>query len=74
MKTIVLPESQDSVRPGQVCSVAGWGKVASDKKVNTLQEVDLEVQNEQKCKDLFKNYNSIQLCVGSLWTRRPLQE
>ncbi|KAF5925791.1 hypothetical protein HPG69_002242 [Diceros bicornis minor] len=32
---------------------------------NTLWEVDLEVQNEQKCRDLFKNYYSIQLCGDS---------
>ena len=43
--------------PGQVYSVAGWGQLANSKKANTVQEVDLEVQNEQKCKDLFKNYN-----------------
>ncbi|XP_008509225.2 mast cell protease 8-like [Equus przewalskii] len=63
VKTITLLQSQDWLRPGQVCSVAGYGKQASGKKANTLQEMDLEVQNEQKCKDLFKNYNSIQLCV-----------
>ncbi|XP_070376037.1 mast cell protease 8-like [Equus asinus] len=63
VKTITLLQSRDWLRPGQVCSVAGYGKQASGKKANTLQEVDLEVQNEQKCKDLFKNYNSIQLCV-----------
>ncbi|XP_014635926.1 PREDICTED: granzyme-like protein 2 [Ceratotherium simum simum] len=66
VKTIALPRSQDWVRPGQVCSVAGWGRLESGKKPATLQEVDLEVQNEQKCKDLFKNYNnSIQLCMGN---------
>ncbi|KAF5925785.1 hypothetical protein HPG69_002236, partial [Diceros bicornis minor] len=71
VKTIALPRSQDWVRPGQVCSVAGWGRLESGKKPTTLQEVDLEevdleVENEQKCKDLFKNYNnSIQLCGDS---------
>ncbi|XP_046509827.1 mast cell protease 8-like [Equus quagga] len=66
VKTIALPHSRDWVKPGMVCSVAGWGQLANGEKANTLQEVDLEVQNEQKCKDLFKNYhNSIQLCVGN---------
>ena len=57
MKTIALPQSQDSLRPGQMFSVAGWGQLASGKKANTLWEVDLDVKNEQKCKDLFNNYN-----------------
>ncbi|KAF5925786.1 hypothetical protein HPG69_002237 [Diceros bicornis minor] len=34
VKTISLPWSQDWVRPGQVCSVAGWGRLASGKKGN----------------------------------------
>ncbi|XP_058396791.1 mast cell protease 8-like [Diceros bicornis minor] len=66
VKTIALPRRQDWVRPGQVCSVAGWGKLASGKMPNRLREVDLEVQDGQKCENLFKNYNnSIQLCVGN---------
>ncbi|XP_004421976.1 PREDICTED: granzyme-like protein 2 [Ceratotherium simum simum] len=66
VKTIALPRRQDWVRPGQVCSVAGWGKRASGKMPNRLREVDLEVQDGQKCENLFKNYNnSIQLCVGN---------
>ena len=53
MKTIALPQSQDWVRPGQVCSVAVWGQLANGKKANMLWEVNLDVQNEQKCKDLL---------------------
>ncbi|XP_037359059.1 mast cell protease 8-like [Talpa occidentalis] len=66
VKTIALPHPRDVVKPGRVCSVAGWGKTTGGKLSNTLQEVDLQVQREQKCKDLFKNYkNSIELCVGN---------
>ncbi|XP_037357842.1 mast cell protease 8-like [Talpa occidentalis] len=66
VRTIPLPHPQDWVKPGQVCSVAGWGKMADGNYPDTLQEVDLEVQDEQKCKDLFKRMynNSIELCVG----------
>uniref|UniRef100_A0A8C0WE88 Peptidase S1 domain-containing protein n=1 Tax=Castor canadensis TaxID=51338 RepID=A0A8C0WE88_CASCN len=65
VNTIALPNSQDWVIPGQVCSVAGWGKL-SNGNLETLQEVNLKVQNEQKCRNIFPNYNkSIQLCVGN---------
>ena len=55
MQTIVLPQRQEKLRARQVCCAAVWGHVASGKKANTLREVDQEVQDEQKCKDLFKN-------------------
>ncbi|XP_037357727.1 mast cell protease 8-like [Talpa occidentalis] len=66
VQTIALPRHKDWVKPGQVCSVAGWGKMDGGIMPVTLQEVDLEVQDEQKCKDLFKRMynNSIELCVG----------
>ncbi|XP_057641817.1 mast cell protease 8-like [Chionomys nivalis] len=66
VKIIDLPKSQDWVKPGQVCTVAGWGPLANCILPNTLQEVKLEVQKSQKCQEMYKNYNdSIQLCVGN---------
>ncbi|XP_038949768.1 mast cell protease 8 isoform X1 [Rattus norvegicus] len=66
VKTIALPRSQDWVKPGQVCTVAGWGRLANCTSSNTLQEVNLEVQKGQKCQDMSEDYNdSIQLCVGN---------
>ncbi|CAO2591049.1 Granzyme-like protein 2, partial [Lemmus lemmus] len=66
VKTIALPKRQDWVKPGQVCTVAGWGPLANCTLPNTLQEVKLEVQKSQKCQEMYKNYNdSIQLCVGN---------
>uniref|UniRef100_A0A8I6AHB8 Mast cell protease 8 n=1 Tax=Rattus norvegicus TaxID=10116 RepID=A0A8I6AHB8_RAT len=66
VKTIALPRSQDWVKPGQVCTVAGWGTLANCTLSNTLQEVNLEVQKGQKCQGMSRNYNdSIQLCVGN---------
>ncbi|XP_028643264.1 granzyme-like protein 2 [Grammomys surdaster] len=66
VKTIALPKSNDWVKPGQVCTVAGWGILPNCTSPETLQEVNLEVQNGQKCYARSKNYNnSIQLCVGN---------
>ncbi|XP_037359055.1 mast cell protease 8-like [Talpa occidentalis] len=66
VKPIALPRPRDVVKPGQVCSVAGWGEMADGNSPDTLQEADLKVQAEKTCKDLFPNdyNNSIQLCVG----------
>ncbi|EDL36216.1 mast cell protease 8 precursor [Mus musculus] len=64
--TIALPKSKDWVKPGQVCTVAGWGKLANCTLSDTLQEVNLEVQKGQKCRSMSQTYNdSIQLCVGN---------
>ncbi|XP_034354688.1 mast cell protease 8-like [Arvicanthis niloticus] len=66
VKTIALPKAHDWVKPGQVCTVAGWGTLPNCTSPNTLQEVNLEVQSSQKCFDRSKSYNdSIQLCVGN---------
>ncbi|XP_052590238.1 granzyme-like protein 2 [Peromyscus californicus insignis] len=66
VQKIDLPRSQDWVKPGQVCTVAGWGKLANGSLSNTLQEVKLEVQKSQTCLKMSKDYNnSIQICVGN---------
>uniref|UniRef100_UPI004038E3E0 granzyme B-like n=1 Tax=Callospermophilus lateralis TaxID=76772 RepID=UPI004038E3E0 len=41
-----------------VCSVTAWGKLADGKNPDTLQEVDLEIQNKQKYRDIFPFYSS----------------
>nr|XP_008538758.1 PREDICTED: granzyme H-like isoform X1 [Equus przewalskii] len=66
VQPLSLPWGQAPVRPGEVCSVAGWGKVSIDTLATTLQEVELTVQQDQECKFYFSNnYNSTtQLCVG----------
>ncbi|XP_050999117.1 granzyme-like protein 2 [Acomys russatus] len=66
VKTIALPKSEDWVKPGQVCTVSGWGNLANCSSSNTLQEVNLVVQKKQLCMEMSRNYNdSIQLCVGN---------
>ncbi|XP_055989881.1 granzyme B(G,H)-like [Sorex fumeus] len=62
-----LPDSQVQLKPGQVCSVAGWGLLSPRSDMaDTLQEVQLTLQMDQECKFHFpRNYNpAIQLCAG----------
>ncbi|XP_059130382.1 mast cell protease 8-like [Peromyscus eremicus] len=66
VQKIDLPKRQDWVKPGQVCTVAGWGKLANGSLSNTLQEVKLEVQKSQTCQKISESYkDSIQICVGN---------
>ncbi|XP_074249374.1 granzyme H isoform X2 [Saimiri boliviensis] len=61
-----LPSSKAQVKPGQVCSVAGWGRVSMDTLATTLQEVLLTVQKDQECEYVFHAYYSraTEICVG----------
>ncbi|XP_006903214.1 PREDICTED: granzyme H-like [Elephantulus edwardii] len=60
-----LPGESDHVRPGQVCSVAGWGWISENNQTSKLHEVDLTVQEDIQCESRYLNYNrTIQLCVG----------
>ncbi|XP_032712116.1 granzyme B-like [Lontra canadensis] len=68
VKPLHLPRDKNRVRPRQVCTVAGWGKMATiGRYPDTLQEVRLEVQDDGKCKSRYpKHYNrTIELCVGN---------
>uniref|UniRef100_A0A5F8AJE7 Granzyme B n=1 Tax=Macaca mulatta TaxID=9544 RepID=A0A5F8AJE7_MACMU len=61
-----LPSSKVQVKPGQVCSVAGWGRVSTGTLATTLQEVLLTVQKDWECERLFHaNYSkATEICVG----------
>ncbi|XP_055411708.1 duodenase-1-like [Bubalus kerabau] len=63
---ISLPRDWDTVNPGMLCSVAGWGRLDVHMScTNKLQEVELEVQTAEKCTSHYKNYNdTTQICVG----------
>ncbi|XP_046508640.1 granzyme B-like [Equus quagga] len=64
---LILPWGTAQVRPGEVCHVAGWGKVAPNgSDSSTLQEVELTVQQDEVCEArLYDYYNSTtMLCVG----------
>ncbi|KAB0391233.1 hypothetical protein E2I00_006783, partial [Balaenoptera physalus] len=66
VRPLSLPRGKARVKPGQVCSVAGWGQVAMGTYSDTLQEVKLTIQEDQKCESHLRNYynNALQLCVG----------
>lgn len=67
MKPLNLPRRNAHVKPGDVCYVAGWGKMAIDGEFsNTLQEVELTVQKDQVCESQFQSsYNKAnEICVG----------
>nr|XP_048297952.1 granzyme C-like [Myodes glareolus] len=67
VRPLSLPSSEVHVKAGDVCSVAGWGKMAPDGKFpNGLQEVKLTVQKDQECESRFQGYynKTIEICVG----------
>uniref|UniRef100_G3U1T9 Peptidase S1 domain-containing protein n=1 Tax=Loxodonta africana TaxID=9785 RepID=G3U1T9_LOXAF len=60
LSVLLVQESRDWVKPGQVCSAAGWGKTENDKFPNILQEVELEMQDKKMSYD-----DTTQICVGN---------
>nr|XP_008538754.1 PREDICTED: granzyme B-like isoform X1 [Equus przewalskii] len=67
VRPLSLPRGQAQVRPGEVCHLAGWGQVNPRGRLSdTLQEVELTVQQDQVCKSQLDNYynSTTQLCVG----------
>nr|XP_020728835.1 mast cell protease 1A-like [Odocoileus virginianus texanus] len=67
VSTIHLPSGSDTVKPGMLCSVAGWGRLyVNGSTTDKLQEVELEVQRDEECKVRYKHYNTdTQICVGN---------
>ncbi|XP_059587552.1 cathepsin G-like [Alligator mississippiensis] len=67
VQTIPLPAWKKNVKPGTMCSVAGWGRIHlwSNKTSDVLLEVDLMVQEDCICKQTFSDYSrKVQMCVG----------
>ena len=66
VRPLSLPRATAQVRPGELCSVAGWGRVTPNGRgSDTLQEVELTVQQDRVCESYLRSYNSnTQLCVG----------
>ncbi|XP_074838179.1 granzyme H-like isoform X2 [Carettochelys insculpta] len=66
--TLTLPYANDRVKPGTMCSVAGWGKLYPNASPfpDTLQEVDVKVMPDDACpKQVYRHYNaSTMMCVG----------
>uniref|UniRef100_A0AC11E868 Uncharacterized protein n=1 Tax=Ovis aries TaxID=9940 RepID=A0AC11E868_SHEEP len=66
VKPLSLPKAKARVKPGQVCSLAGWGQVAPGTPATTLQEAEVTVQEDQVCESLYPRHYSraTQICVG----------
>ncbi|XP_059587553.1 cathepsin G-like [Alligator mississippiensis] len=67
VQTIPLPAWKKNVKPGTMCSVAGWGRIHlwSNKSSDVLLEVDLRVQDDRICRKCFPKYSpQVQMCVG----------
>ncbi|XP_053450839.1 cathepsin G-like [Nycticebus coucang] len=62
---VALPQSGARLRPGALCTVAGWGLVSLNRRTDRLQEVQLRVQDDQQCQNRFNFYTGqTQICVG----------
>ncbi|XP_029808056.1 mast cell protease 1A-like [Suricata suricatta] len=63
-----LPKRTTMVRPGMVCSVAGWGRLSVNSLhgADKLQEVELEIQKDELCISLytFLYDSTTQICAG----------
>ncbi|KAB0353599.1 hypothetical protein FD755_023703 [Muntiacus reevesi] len=66
VKPLSLPRAMAWVRPGQVCSLAGWGQVALGAPVTSLQEAELTVQEDRVFETLYPSHyrRATQICVG----------
>ncbi|KAM6202533.1 cathepsin G-like [Rhynchocyon petersi] len=64
-KTILNDIMVVQVRPGHLCSVAGWGKISVKESTSKLQEVELTIQDDQECERQYSSYDkSSEICVG----------
>ncbi|KAL2790091.1 cathepsin G preproprotein, partial [Daubentonia madagascariensis] len=65
VRPVALPQTQTRLRPGALCTVAGWGLVSITRETDRLQEVQLRVQQDQQCRNRYKFYTGqTQICVG----------
>lgn len=54
-----------------MCTVAGWGLISQNRRTDTLQDVQLRVQRDQECSNVFGTYNGqTQICVGDRRERK----
>ncbi|KAM9711414.1 cathepsin G-like [Dama dama] len=50
---ILLLQTQNRLRPGTRCTVAGWGLTGPNTRTDTLQCVQLRVQRDRVCRRRF---------------------
>ncbi|XP_036893458.1 cathepsin G-like [Sturnira hondurensis] len=71
VRPVALPQSQAQLRPGSQCTVAGWGLVSQNRGTDTLQDVQLRVQRDQVCSNLFNVFSGqSEICVGDQRQRK----
>ncbi|XP_031217336.1 granzyme E-like isoform X2 [Mastomys coucha] len=69
VRPLRLPGPNDQVKPGDVCSVAGWGlqSINPIKASARLREAELMIQKDRKCKKRFRHYTkTTEICAGDL--------
>uniref|UniRef100_A0A6I8PAL7 Peptidase S1 domain-containing protein n=1 Tax=Ornithorhynchus anatinus TaxID=9258 RepID=A0A6I8PAL7_ORNAN len=66
VRPLKLPRSLVKLKPGMVCSVAGWGGNLQSKVQPILQEVKLKVMGDEVCTSCYpRNFkNKTQICAG----------
>uniref|UniRef100_A0A8C8UGC0 Peptidase S1 domain-containing protein n=1 Tax=Peromyscus maniculatus bairdii TaxID=230844 RepID=A0A8C8UGC0_PERMB len=67
VRPLKLPRANAQLKPGYVCHLAGWGRKSlhATKGTDLLQEAELMIQDDQKCKRLFRYYiKTKQICAG----------
>nr|AAB19191.1 preprogranzyme G [Mus musculus] len=67
VRPLKLPRPNARVKPGDVCSVAGWGKTSinATKASARLREAQLIIQEDEECKKLWYTYSkTTQICAG----------
>ncbi|NXL82702.1 MCT1A protease, partial [Leptocoma aspasia] len=66
VQLISLPSSKEHVTAGAGCRVSGWGQTSvTEHRTNVMREVNLTVQDEEVCQQLFPNYQrQSMVCVG----------
>ncbi|XP_049624914.1 mast cell protease 1A-like [Suncus etruscus] len=67
INTLSLPDPQTKLKPGQQCSVAGWGRIDINNTLSDkLMEVELKIQEDRECELNFGDYDpTMQLCAGN---------
>ncbi|KAM8782489.1 cathepsin G-like [Rhynchonycteris naso] len=73
VRPVALPRSQARLRPGALCTAAGWGRVSQSRGgSDTLRDVRLKVQRDQSCSSRFGNVYKAQtqICIGDQRERK----
>ncbi|XP_059725023.1 cathepsin G-like [Haemorhous mexicanus] len=67
VQCISIAKENERVEEGAECSVSGWGWISTrwDMTSDVLREVEMKVQNEEICEQVFHNYHcQSMICVG----------